>query len=103
MRVLPPHPHYIPFGHLIDLDEFLVQLLLLDLLAVPRVHLGESQILNLLLPHQAMLHPALDVVNLELLATLRHQLVLVQARVVPHGMLLTLVEVVQGERALVWP
>jgi hypothetical protein len=29
--------------------------------------------------------------------------VLVQARVVPHGMLLTLVEVVQGEGPLVWP
>ena len=103
MRVLPAHPHYIPFGHLIDLDELLVELLLFDLLAVPRVHLGESQILNLLLAHQAMLHPALDVVDLELLTPLGHQLVLVQARVVPHSMLLTLVEVVQGERPLVWP
>ena len=50
-----------------------------------------------------MLHPALDVVYLELLASLGHQLVLVQACVVPDGMFFTLVEVVQREGPLIWP
>ena len=70
--------------------------------AVPRVHLSESQILNLFLPHQAMLHSALNIVDLELLTPLGHQLMLVQAGIVPDCMFLTLVEVIQWERPLVW-
>ena len=103
MLFISAHPHDIPLGHLVDLDELLVELLLLGLLVVPGVDLREPQVLDLVLAHEAVLHAALDVVYLELLTPLRHQLVLVQARVVPQSVLLTLVEVVQRERTLVRP
>ena len=102
MNIISPHPHDIPFGHLIDLNEFLIEILLLLLLIIPGVDLSEPEVLDLILAHEPMLHSALDVVDLELLASLRHQLVLVEARVVPDRMLLTLVKVVQWERSLVW-
>lgn len=102
MSIVSPHPHDIPFSHLVNLNEFLIQFLLLLLLIVPGVHLRESKVLDLILSHESMLHSALDVVYLELLAPLRHQLVLVETCVVSDCVLLTLVEVVQRERTLVW-
>jgi hypothetical protein len=101
MTIVTPHPHDIPLGHLVNLNEFLIEFLLLLLLVVPGVDLREPEVLDLVLAHEPVLHSALDVVDLELLTTLRHQLVLVQARVVPDRMLLTLMEVVQRERTLV--
>ena len=71
------------------------------LLVFIRIHLIEAEILNLLLAHEVVLHSALKVVDLELLAALRHQLMLVEAGIVADSMLLALVEVIQGERALV--
>lgn len=96
------HPHDISFGHLVDLSELSIQLLLLRLLVVPCVDLCEPQVLDLVLAHEPMLHPALDVVDLKLLAALRHELMLVEARVVPDRVLLTFMEMIQGERTLVW-
>jgi hypothetical protein len=101
MNIISPHPHDIPLSHLIDLNEFLIEILLLLLLVVPCVDLSEPEVLDLVLAHEPVLHPALDVVDLELLAPLRHQLVLVEARVVSDRMLLALVKVVQWERSLV--
>ena len=101
MSIVSPHPHDIPFSHLVNLNEFLIQFLLLLLLIVPGVHLRESEVLDLILSHEPMLHSALDVVYLELLAPLRHQLVLVKTSVVPDGVFFALVEVVEGEGALV--
>ena len=97
MTIVSSHPHDIPLGHLVNLNELLIEFLLLLLLVVPSVDLREPEVLDLVLAHEPVLHSALDVVDLELLTTLRHQLVLVQARVVPDRMLLTLVEVVQRE------
>ena len=71
------------------------------LLVFIRIHLIEAEILNLLLAHEVVLHSALKVVDLELLAALWHQLMLVEAGIVADSMLLALVEVIQGERALV--
>lgn len=48
-----------------------------------------------------MLHAALEIVDLEFLTPLRHQLVLIQTRVVAHSVLLALVEMVEREGALV--
>ena len=64
------------------------------LLVVPRVDLIKAQVLNLLLAHQVVFHATFEVVDLELLTALRHQLVLVQTSIVTDGMLLTLVEVI---------
>ena len=48
-----------------------------------------------------MLHSALQIVDLEFLAALRHQLVLIQARVIPDRMLFTLMKMIQGEATFV--
>ena len=48
-----------------------------------------------------MLHSALQVIDLEFLAALGHQLMLIQARVIPDRMLFTLMEMIQGEATFV--
>ena len=65
------------------------------------VHLIEAKILNFLLAHEVVLHSALEVVDLELLAAFWHQLVLVETGVVPDCMLFALVEVIQRKRPFV--
>ena len=72
------------------------------LLVVPRIDLVEAQILYLLLAHQIVLHSAFEIVDLELLAAFRHQLMFVKAGIVANRMLFALVEVIQRETALVW-
>ena len=66
-----------------------------------RVDFAKSEVFDFLFVHKVVLHAALEVVDLKLLAPFRHQLVLIQACVVADGVLLTLVEVVQREAALV--
>ena len=72
MTIVSPHPHDIPFGHLINLNEFLIEFLLFLLLIVPGIDLRETEVLDLILAHEPVLHSTLDVVYLELLAPLRH-------------------------------
>ncbi len=48
-----------------------------------------------------MFHPALNIVDLKLLTPFGHQLMFVEACIISDGMFLALVEMVQGERALV--
>lgn len=69
---------------------------------VVSVDFCETQIFDFLLAHQVVLHAALEVRDLELLAPLRHQLVLVEAGIVSDSVLLALVEVIQWETALIW-
>ena len=45
--------------------------------SLPRIDLSEAQVLDLLLAHQVVLHATFQIADLELLATLRHQLMLV--------------------------
>ena len=71
------------------------------LFRLPGVHLAEAEIFYFFLTHQIVLHPALEIVDLELLATFGHQLVLVKTCVVADSVLLALVEVVQRERTLI--
>ena len=66
-----------------------------------RIYFIKAQVLYFFLSHEPIFHPALNVVNLELLAALRHELVLVETSVVADSMFLALVEVVQRERAFV--
>ena len=68
---------------------------------IPRVDLVKTEVLNLLLAHEIMLHSTLKVVDLEFLAPLRHELMLVKASIVADGVLLALVEMIKRERALV--
>ena len=71
------------------------------LLRLPGVDLAKAEIFYFLLTHQIVFHPALEVVDLELLATFGHQLVLVKTCVVADSVLLALVEVVQREGTLI--
>ena len=112
------HSLQVSFCHLVYFDEFSEQVTLslpeecksvkyVDILTylffgIPRVYLVKAKILYLLLTHEVVLHATLKVVDLELLAALRHQLVLVQASIVANRVFLTLVEVVQREGAFVW-
>ena len=70
--------------------------------SLPRIDLSEAQVLDLLLAHQVVLHATFQIADLELLATLRHQLVLVKAGIVSNRMLLALVEVIKREGSFVW-
>ena len=101
-RLLVPHPINIPLGHLINFNQFLKQILFPLLFVVPRVDLVVTQIFNLFFAHQVVFHPAFQVRDLEFLASFRHQLVFVQARVVPNRVLFAFVEMVQREASLVW-
>ena len=71
------HAHDVSLGHLVNLNEFSIQLLLLLLLVVPCVDLGKTQVLDLVLSHEPMLHSTLNVVNLKFLTAFRHKLMLV--------------------------
>ena len=70
-------------------------------LSLPGVDLAKAEIFYFLLTHEIVLHSALEIVDLKLLATFWHQLVLVKTCVVADSVLLALVEVVQRERTLI--
>lgn len=99
--IIPSHPHYISLSHFIDLDQLPIELLFLLLFVLPGVHLWKTQVFYLFFAHQSVLHPALYVVDLELLTSLRHELVLIETGIISNGVLLTFMKVIQGERALV--
>ena len=65
------------------------------------VDLVITQILHFLLAHEVVLHAALQEGYLEFLAAFGHELVLFEASIITNGKFFALVEVVQGEAALV--
>ena len=48
-----------------------------------------------------MLHSALQVIDLEFLTALGHQLVFIKARIIPDGVLFALMEMIQWEATFV--
>ena len=71
------------------------------LFILPGVDLIKAKILDVFLSHQVVLHPTFQVADLEFLTPFRHQLMLIQTRVVSDGVLLALVKVIQGKRPFV--
>lgn len=71
------HPKNVTLRHLIYFNNLLEQVLFPLLLVCVRVHLIITKVFDFLFAHEVVLHATFEVVYLELLAALWHQLVLV--------------------------
>ena len=95
------HSVNVAFGHLVNFAQLLKQGSLALLFVFVRVHFAETKVLNFLFAHEIMLHAALQIGNLKLLATFRHQLMLLKTSIIPDCVFFALVEVIQWEGSLV--
>jgi hypothetical protein len=101
MLIISSHAHNVSLSHLVYLYQFPIQLLLFLLFIFPCVHLRIPQVFDLVLTHETILHSTLDVVDLELLAPLGHELMLVETSIISYRMLLTFMKMIEGKGALI--
>lgn len=89
-------------GLLLDLVDLIEQEFLLRVLSLPRVGLDESQLAHLFVLHESALHPALEVLDLIIPASLGDELVAHHALGVLLGLVIAFVEVVERKGAAIW-
>ena len=101
MGTFAPHSDNISLGHFVDLYELPEHLLLFLNLVVITVYFCVTQILYFVFRHETILHPAFNIIDLKLLATFGHKLMLVETCVISDSMLLTFVKMIKWERSFV--
>ena len=86
-------------GISLDVVDLIKEIHFFGLLCFPRVGLDKAKFAHLLVLHEPALHSALKVLDLEIPASLGDELVLDNAVGVLLGLLVALVEVIEGEGA----